>query len=783
MKAKIQTKNIKPTHSALTATHWGVYEPIVHNGKLVGMDNFESDPDPSPISNGWVDAYDHPTRIRKPAVRRSFYENGLNSDTSGRGREPFISVEWEIAEKIVADALKQVKNNHGNEAIYAGCYGWASAGKFHHAPSQLHRFLNCFGGFTYSVNSYSFAAAEVLLPHVIGNFFVLLANATAWPSIIDNTELFVAIGGLPLKNSQVEFGGHARHVQKNYMLEAAAAGVKFVSISPIQDDTKANLNANWLPIVPNTDVALMLGLAHTIRENNQHDRNFLDQYCIGFEQFEAYLNGETDGQPKNAEWASKICGIDSCIIRRLAERMASERTMISISWSLTRQEHGEQAYWMAITLACMLGQIGLPGGGVGFGYSSINGVGNNVGRLRWSSLPKGQNAVKSFIPVARISDMLLNPGGEFAYNGGYYRFPKIELIYWAGGNPFHHHQNLNRLIEAWRKPKCNIIHDFFWTATARYSDVILPVATPFERTDISSSPRDSYAIFMEKVLPNFEEARTDYEIFKRLSAHLGFEEAFTENKTELEWVRLMFEQSKERASTEGTQLPDFEEFRKNSWFSVKAPESPGILLEPFRRDPKQNRLHTPSGKIELYSDTIASFKYSDCPGHATWITPSEWLGKSGIDSEMLHLISNQPSSKLHSQLDHGSYSRANKVNGREVLRVNPDDAGKHNIQDGETVRVFNERGAFLATAKLDNCLRKGVLQIATGAWLDPLNPMEDKVTCKHGNPNVVTHDRGTSSLAQGPAAMSCLVKIESLDNEAPEVTAFIPPEFIADKIS
>lgn len=765
-----------------TATHWGAYLPILDDGKLVEMRSVDFDPDPSRISEGWIDAFDHPVRIRQPSIRKGFYENGFNSDTSGRGREPFVSVSWEKAETIVAEALRKVKSNHGNEAIYAGSYGWASAGKFHHAPSQLHRFLNCFGGFTYSVNSYSFASAEVILPHVMGNFFIMLVNATAWPSIIENTDLFVAFGGLPLKNTQVEFGGHARHVQKNYTLQAAKAGVKFVSVSPIRDDSRPELNADWIAIVPNTDVALMLGIAHTLLENNLHDLEFLNQYCVGYERFESYLRGDKDKQPKTAEWASSVCGISADKIRSLAIQMSSSRTLLTVSWSLTRQEHGEQNYWMAITLAAMLGQIGLPGGGVGFGYSSTNGVGNHVGRLRWQNLPTGNNplSMKSFIPVARISDMLHNPGESFNYNGATHSYPKIELIYWAGGNPFHHHQDLNRLIQGWRKPKCTIIHDYFWTAAARYSDIVLPASTILERNDVSSSPRDCYAIYMDKILPNFAESRTDYEIFSGIAKHLGFESEFTEGRSESEWIKLMFEQTKERSKSEGTEFPDYQDFVRSGKLFIEAPAKPGILLQPFREDPECNPLRTPSGKIEIFSEAIDSYSYHDCPGHPTWMPPSEWLGKEGIDRDSLHMISNQPAPRLHSQLDHGAFSQKHKLNCREPLRINPDDAKMRKIKDGDTVRVHNNRGEFLAAAKLDDSLKTGVIQIATGAWLDPEDPYADRLVCKHGNPNMVTHDRPTSSLAQGPAAMSCLVKVEKYVGKPPEVSAYKPPEINTD---
>ena len=771
-------KNPAIQRPLLTATHWGAYQPVVEDGRLVDMPGVDFDPDPSRISDNWIDAYDHPSRVRTPCIRKGYFENGLKSDTSARGCEPFVSVSWETAERIVADALRQIRQDHGNSAIYAGSYGWASAGKFHHAPSQLYRFLNCFGGYTYSVNSYSFAAAEVILPHVMGNFFIMLVNATAWPAIIEHTGLFVAFGGLPLKNTQVEYGGHARHVQRAYLEQAGKSGIRFIGISPIRDDTESTLNAQWLPIVPNTDVALMLGIAHTLFQNNLHNPMFLDRYCVGFDRFADYLTGKTDGIAKDAQWASSICGIDATEIESLAMDMARSRTMISITWALTRQEHGEHAYWMAITLAAMLGQIGLPGGGIGFGYGSTNGVGNMVGRLRFQNLPTGKNSVADFIPVARISDMLLNPGTEFDYNGSRYTYPDIELVYWAGGNPFHHHQDLNRLIEGWRKPKCVIVHDSFWTAAARYSDVVLPAATPLERTDISSSPRDAYAVHMDQILPVFAESRTDHRIFTGIARQLGFEEEFTENRSEAEWLELLYEQTRQNPHSGAGNFPDFEKFVEKGWSKVDDPAKPGIMLAPFIEDPEKNPLRTPSGKIEIFSDTIDGFQYADCPGHPTWMAPSEWLGKENIDSDELHLISNQPVPRLHSQLDPGSLSQSQKLNGREPIRINPDDAEARNIHFGDVVRVYNDRGAFLAAAKPDRNLRRGVLQIATGAWFDPEDPGVRHSMCKHGNPNAVTHDRGTSSLAQGPAAMSCLARIEKFRGTIPEVTASRPPQII-----
>jgi biotin/methionine sulfoxide reductase len=190
-----------------------------------------------------------------------------------------------------------------------------------------------------------------------------------------------------------------------------------------------------------------------------------------------------------------------------------------------------------------------------------------------------------------------------------------------------------------------------------------------------------------------------------------------------------------------------------------------------------NKLNTPSGKIEIYSETISGFDYADCPPHASWLEPPEWLGHKQHDSQ-LHLLSNQPTTKLHSQLDHGSVSRAAKISGHEPVQINSEDAEERGINNGDIVRVFNARGACLCGASVSQNIMRGVLVISTGAWLDPDVSGQLGLDCKHGNPNVLTPDRGTSSLAQGPAAHSCLVDIERWTGETVVITAFTPPEIV-----
>ena len=759
------------TRLPLTANHWGTYRVETHNGRVVAMHGFEEDPDPSPIGGGIIDVLDDPTRIKAPMVRKGWLDGGPGSSADKRGRDTYVEVSWDEAETLVADELNRVRRNFGNDAIFAGSYGWASAGRFHHPQGQLKRFLNCIGGFTRSVNTYSLAAGEVILPHVLGSVEYIY-GATDWQSIIDHTELLVAFGGVPVKNGQIAQGGVGRHRQREAIVQAHQGGVQFVNVSPLRSDILREVKAEWLAPRPSTDVALLLSLAHTLLSENLHDVSFLEKYTVGFERFASYLRGETDGIAKDAEWAADVCALPAETIRSLARRMAASRTMISVSWSLTRQDHGEQPFWTAIALAAMLGQIGLPGGGIGFGYAATNTVGLERARPRFQAMPQKNNPVDTFIPVARITDLLLHPGEAFQYNGKTYTYPDIRMVYWAGGNPFHHHQDLNRLQQAWQKPETIISHEWCWNALAKHSDIVLPCTTTLEREDIMLAPRDPYIVHMAQAIEPVGCSRSDFEIFAGIAEKMGVADVFTEGRDATEWLRWLYDASRKRASEDGISLATLEELKRSGWHCIDAPSEPHIMLQDYRADPEAAALRTPSGKIELYSETIARFGYSDCPPHPAWLEPLEWLG-SPDKRYPLHLISNQPSTKLHSHLDHGKLSRSAKINGREPITMHSGDATKRQLADGDMVRVFNARGACLGGLKVSDEIAEGVVLMATGAWLDI-----DATTglCTHGNPNVLTPDKGTSSLAQGPIAHTTVVEVEKYHGPLPEMAAYSPPK-------
>ncbi len=759
----------------VTLTHWGAYEPQVEDGRVVSVAPFAGDPDPSPIGHSLPGALTDAIRIAQPMVRAGFLESGRAS-RDGRGREPFVAVSWPEATQLVADEIARVRGDHGNSAIFGGSYGWASAGRFHHAQSQLHRFLNLCGGYTRSVNTHSYAAAEVLLPHIIGGHDGLDRNHTPWTVIAEHTTLFVAFGGLPRKNAQVSAGGVALHTVKERL--AACDRTAFLGISPLASDLDGVPGAKWLAIRPNTDTAMMMGIAHTLVTEELYDRQFLTRYTTGFDAFLPYLLGESDGTPKDAAWAAPICGISKDAIKALARRMARERTMISVAWSLQRASHGEQPLWMAITLAAMLGQIGLPGGGFGFGYADSNRIGFSRSPFSWPAFPQGRNPVRDFIPVARVADMLLNRGASFDYDGGVYTYPDIRMIYWAGGNPFHHQQDLNKLVQAWRRPETVVVHEPWWNPLARHADIVLPSATMLERNDLGIARDESHLFAMRRAVPAFGEARSDFDILADIAGKLGFGEAFTEGRDEMGWVHHMYGQAREIAAGHGIDLPGFERFWSDGDFRLPDAEETHNLFDTFRADPLTHPLATPSGKIEIYSETIAGFGYEDCPGHPAWLPPLEWLGGAEAKRFPLHLVSNQPATRLHSQLDNGRISRESKVADREPARLNPRDAEARGIRDGDIIRLFNDRGACLAGAILSEEVLPGTIQLSTGAWYDPDDPDAKRPLDRHGNANVLTLDRPTSRLSQAPIAHSALVEAERFDMPAPPVRAFQPPRIV-----
>ena len=236
----------------MTSTHWGAYRVRAEGERIVDVEPYEGDPMPSAIGYSIPDAVHHKSRVERPMVRRGWLEGGPGDTGGARGRDTFVPVPWDEALDLVAGELRRVGDTHGNQAIFGGSYGWSSAGCFHHAQSQVHRFLACAGGYTSSVNSYSTAAAQVIVPHVLGlNFLGMIWYQTpSWRAIAENTKLLVMFGGIGVKNAQVSMGGVTRHDTGAWLERCRDSGVEFVNVSPLRTDSIESVNADWWPVTP-----------------------------------------------------------------------------------------------------------------------------------------------------------------------------------------------------------------------------------------------------------------------------------------------------------------------------------------------------------------------------------------------------------------------------------------------------------------------------------------------------------------------------------------------------
>jgi len=377
--------------------------------------------------------------------------------------------------------------------------------------------------------------------------------------------------------------------------------------------------------------------------------------------------------------------------------------------------------------------------------------------------------------------MLQHPGKTIDFDGKKIVFPEIKLIYWAGGNPIGHQPQINAMLQALRRSQSVIVHEVFWTPTAKFADIVLPVTSSLERNDIASIGLFSNQGFvaMQKAIEPLFAARNDFDIFAELAGRLGFREAFTEGCDEMAWIRSFYDTARRAAVARKVQMPDFQTFwhRGLVIFPIGQAAQSYVTYAEFRKDPGANPLGTPSGRIEIYSTTIEKFRYADRPPHPTWLTPGEWLGSHEAARYPLALITPHPKHRLHSQLDNTPLQqrRWNKLGGRAPIWMHPTDAHARGLAAGDIVRVYNGRGQTLAGLVITDRIAPGVTRMEEGTWYDPQKGGTLGSLDKEGSPNNITLDKGTSSLAQGPIVNSTQVQVEKHAGPAPAVTAYSAP--------
>ncbi|EPA8367778.1 trimethylamine-N-oxide reductase TorA [Vibrio fluvialis] len=779
----------------VSGSHWGAFRAQIYGGKVQAIKPLETDKHPTEMLNGIKGIIYSPSRVRYPMVRLDWLKKHKYSAET-RGNNRFIRVTWDEAIDLFYRELERVQKQYGPWALHAGQTGWNQTGAFHNCTAMMQRAVGMHGNYITKVGDYSTGAGQTIMPYVLGSTEVY-AQGTSWTEILKHSDNIILWANDPVKNLQVGWNceTHQSFGYLDQLKEKIAKGeVNVVSVDPVKNKTQRFLQNDHLYINPQTDVAFMLAVAHVLYTEDLYDKKFINTYCLGFDDFIQYVLGNTkDKIERTPEWAAKICGVTPESIRDFARMLVKGRTQLLFGWCIQRQEHGEQPYWMGAVLAAMIGQIGLPGGGISYGhhYSGIGvpstgfaGPGGFPRNLDQGAKPKWDNndfnGYSRTIPVARWIDAILEPGKKINHNGNTVTLPGFKMMVISGNNPWHHHQDRNKMKRAFQKLETVVTIDFNWTATCRFSDIVLPACTQWERNDIDSygSYSGKGLIAMHRLVDPMFQSRTDFEIMTELTRRFGRHEEFTRGMDEMEWVRSLYNDCK-KANEGKFEMPEFDEFWEQSVLEF-GEGKPWVRHADFRKDPEINALGTPSGFIEITSRKIGRYGYEHCQEHPMWFEKTERShGGPGSDKYPFWLQSCHPDKRLHSQMCESEAFRATyAVQGREPVYINPMDAKVKGIKAGDLVRVFNGRGQLLAGAVLSDSYPRGVIRIEEGAWYGPLSEKEGAI-CTYGDPNTLTLDLGTSELAQATSANTCIVDFEKFTGKVPPVTSFGGPIEVA----
>jgi len=670
----------------------------------------------------------HPQRLMVPQKR-----------VGARGEGKFERISWDEALEMLAGQLTRVKETCGNGAIFLATGGGYLAG-LHNGGFAAQRLMNQFGG---CVTHYGNISSE----------------GAVWASLTQYGSVMVGHSREDLLNSKLILlwgWDPARMISGTntmyHLIKARENGARVIAIDPRYHDTAATVADEWIPIRPGTDTAMMVAMANVMVGENLHDQTFLDKYTVGFDRFKAYVLGQEDGVEKRPQWAAEICGVDADTIIRLARDYAGTKPAALMDCQgPARSAMGEQYNRCAATLSAMTANVGRPGGSACGGLMGIP-----VGHMfRMSAIPPGKNPfemdgpnVKGTLDIRKrvIKRIHINKIFDAILEGKQGGYPAdIKLMWSMCNNYLNQTGNSNKAARALLKLEFICVNELFMTAQARYADLLLPVTSAAERSDLTRPwPSGPYFTFMNRALEPLGECKSDLDIVSELAQRLGIE-GFNPH-TEAEWLKMFVDLNPEYQQ----HIKDYEKFRKDGIHRVKLAE-PIIAFKEQIDDIENNPFPTPSGKIEIFSQRVADLNKADTPPIPKYLPTAEDRHDPLFAKYPLQLLTPHPKNRVHSELYLVDWLR--EVEEHRAW-INPVDAEQRGINDADEIFVFNDRGKVAIKARVTARIIPGVVSIFEGAWYDPDQDGIDRGACA----NTLTKD----AYSGGGAAVlnTSLVEVE-----------------------
>jgi anaerobic dimethyl sulfoxide reductase subunit A len=670
----------------------------------------------------------HPRRLMYPQKR-----------VGERGEGKFERISWDEALETLAGQLTRVKETYGNQGIFLATGGGYLAG-LHNGGFAAQRLMNQFGG---CVTHYGNISSEGAVWASLTQYGSVMVGHSREDML--NSKLMILWGWDP---ARMISGTNTMY----HVIKARENGARVIAIDPRYHDTAATVADEWIPIRPGTDTAMMVAMANVMIRENLHDQPFLDKYSVGFDQFKQYVLGQEDGTEKTPRWAAEICGVDADTIIRLAREYAGTKPAALMDCQgPARSAMGEQYNRCAATLSAMTGNVGRAGGSACGGLMGIP-----VGHMfRMSAIPPGKNPfemegpnVKGTLDIRKrvIKRIHINKIFDAILKGKQGGYPAdIRLMWSMCNNYLNQTGNSNKAARALEKLEFFCAQELFMTAQARYADLLLPVTSAVERSDLTRPwPSGPYFTFMNRALKPLGECKSDLDIVSELAQRLGIE-GFNPH-TEDQWLKMFVDLNPEYQQ----HIKDYDKFKTDGIHRVNLDE-PIIAFKEQIDDIEKNPFPTPSGKIEIFSRRVADLNNPDTPPIPKYLPTAEDRSDPLIERFPLQLLTPHPKNRVHSELYMVPWLR--EVEEHRAW-VNPVDADSRGIKDGDDIFVFNDRGKVAIKAWVTERIIPGVICIFEGAWYDPDNDGVDRGACA----NTLTKD----AYSGGGAAVlnTSLVEIE-----------------------